>query len=76
VKITIDYRNPTPVHCDVAIFVNGALAGTITLRQEELFHFQHILLNGMSHKYDQFFATGNPGSSHEDLHPVSEQTPS
>jgi len=60
VKITLSYRNPTPVHCDVAVFVNGALAGVLTLRQEELITFQHIIVSGMDEKRDQFLGTGNP----------------
>lgn len=45
-RITLDYRNPTPSHCGVAIFVNGALAGTLTLRQDEIVSFQQILAAG------------------------------
>jgi hypothetical protein len=60
-KITLDYRHPTPSHCDVAVFVNGALAGVLTLRQEELGTFQHIVLHGMDNERDQFLGTGDPG---------------
>lgn len=60
-KITLDYRNPTPSHCDVAVFVNGALTGTLTLRQEELDVFQHIILHGMDDQRDEFLGTGDPG---------------
>ena len=60
-KITLDYRNPSPLHCDVAVFVNGALAGVLRLRQDELGTFQHILNFGMDPRRDEFLGTGNPG---------------
>ena len=59
-KITLDYRNPTPSHCDVAIFVNGAYAGVVTLRQSEVGEFQQVISNGLSLATDVFLATGNP----------------
>lgn len=31
-QITLDYRNPTPSHHDVAVFVNGGCVGILTLR--------------------------------------------
>ena len=60
-KITLDYRNPSPSHCDVAVFVNGALTGVLTLRQEELITFQHIILHGLDKHRDEFLGTGDPG---------------
>ena len=66
-KITLDYRNPTPSHCDVAVFVNGALAGVLTLRQEELLTFQHIIVTGMDSRRDEFLGTGNPDAHAEPL---------
>lgn len=59
-KITLDYRNPTPTHCAVAVFINGALTGTLVLRQEELLPFQMVLSNGLSMPQDEFVSTGNP----------------
>lgn len=59
-NITLDYRNPSPSHCNVAVFINGALTGTLTLRQDELATFQHILIHGMSANRDTFLSTGNP----------------
>jgi hypothetical protein len=61
-KITLDYRKPTPSHCDVAVYVNGALAGILTLRQDELIPFQQIIVNGMRPpgQGDEFLGTGNP----------------
>jgi len=59
-KIHLDYRNPTPSHCDVAFFLDGALAGTLTLRQNELIGFQQVIVNGMHSRFDTFVATGNP----------------
>jgi hypothetical protein len=47
-RITLDYRNPSPSHCNVAVFVNGALAGVLTLRQEELADFQAVIEQGLS----------------------------
>lgn len=60
-KITIDFRNPTPTHCDVAVFVNGAMTGVLTLRQEELGVFQDVLLQGLRFRGDEFLSTGDPG---------------
>jgi len=45
-KISLDYRNPTPSHMQVAVFVNGALAGVLTLRTEEVVPFTKVILNG------------------------------
>lgn len=59
-KITIEYRNPTPTHCTVAIWVNGGFAGELTLRQEELGGFQYILADGCVDGYDEFLAKGDP----------------
>lgn len=42
-RITLDFRNETPAHCDVAVFVEGALAGTITLRREECAPFRRAV---------------------------------
>ena len=58
-RIHFEYKNPTPSHCDIAIFVNGALAGEITLRQGEIITFQDIILHGINPKLDKFNATGN-----------------
>lgn len=61
-KVHLDYRNPTATHCDVAIFLDGALCGTLTLRQLELVPFQQIIVNGINctPTLDDFLATGNP----------------
>ena len=68
-KIKFDYRNATPGHCDVAVFVNGGLAGILRLRQEEIVGFEQIVRAGTT-----FFAcdsfgptTGNPDSAGGDL---------
>lgn len=61
-KITLDFRNPTPSHCDVAVFVNGALTGVLTLRQDELITFQHIVMHGLDWQRDEFLGTGDPGT--------------
>jgi hypothetical protein len=57
-KITLEYRNPTPSHCDVAVFVNGALSGTLTLRQEEVGGFSQILQYGCATGIDTFLSRG------------------
>lgn len=59
-RITLDYRNPTPSHCKVAVFVNGAFAGTLTLRQDEVIGFQQVLRAGLSLSIDTLTVTGNP----------------
>lgn len=46
-KIALDYGNPTPTHCDVAVFVNGALAGVLNMRQEGVDEFQHVIKIGL-----------------------------
>jgi hypothetical protein len=58
VKINFEYRNPTPTHCDVAIFVNGAFTGTLTLRQEEIVIFSMILHAGCVKEFDSFLSSG------------------
>jgi hypothetical protein len=59
-KIHLDYRNPTPSHCDVALYLDGALTGTLKLRQSEVLAFQMVIANGMHSTLDEFLATGNP----------------
>lgn len=65
-KITLEYRNPTATHCDIAVFINGALAGTLTVRQSELDVFQQVIADGLGFKgtaefpADEFSARGNP----------------
>lgn len=59
-KITLEYRNPSPTHCDVVFWVNGDNAGALTLRQEELIPFQHILATGTDNPFDTFLTRGNP----------------
>jgi hypothetical protein len=58
VKIVLEYRDPNPVHCDVAIFVNNALAGVIKLRQDEVGSFQQILSGGCVAGVDEFLSKG------------------
>lgn len=59
-RITLDYRNPSPSHCRVGVFVNGACAGEICLRQEEIVTFQTVIQHGLSMPEDVFRGTGNP----------------
>lgn len=58
--ITLVYRYPTPMHCGVSIFVNGALAGNIILRQSEVGGFQQIVERGCVKGIDTFLAKGSP----------------
>ena len=57
-KIILEYRNPTATHCDVAVFVNGALAGLLTLRQDELGSFDMIIAAGCMKGLDEFSSRG------------------
>ena len=60
-KIALDYRNPTPTHCDVAVFVNGALAGVLNMRQEGVDEFQHVIKIGLHTPGDSLSARDDPG---------------
>jgi hypothetical protein len=64
-KITLDFRNPTPTHCDVAVFVNGAFTGVLKLRQDEVGSFHQVISNGLSLSSDEFLSTGNPNYERE-----------
>jgi len=59
-KITLDYRNPTPSHCDVAFFINGKNVGTLRLGQEDILTFQSIMFDGPDKFLDEVLSTGNP----------------
>jgi hypothetical protein len=59
-RITLEYRNPTPSHCTVVVFVNGAQAGTLRLRQDEIVGFQQIVEHGCAKGIDHFLGRGNP----------------
>ena len=59
-KITIEFRNPTPAHCDVVVFVNGANTGVLRLRQDEVVGFSQILSLGCRGEMDSFVGRGNP----------------
>lgn len=59
-RITLDYRRPTPSHCTIGVFVNGALAGELVLRQDEVVAFQQIVSFGCFATMDSFLSTGNP----------------
>lgn len=58
--VVIDFRHPTPSHCEVRVFLNGGLTGTLTLRQDEIMGFQQILGAGCRSAVDTFRATGDP----------------
>ena len=64
-KITLEYRNPTPVHCDVVVFINGTNTGTLRLRQEEIVSFQTIVDYGCCRGIDTFLSRGNSNPSPE-----------
>ena len=57
IRIALNYRNPTPSHCDVAIFINGALAGVLTLRQNEIAPFRQVISEGMTRHTENLLAT-------------------
>jgi len=57
-KITIEFRNPNHQHCDVAVFINGALTGILKLQQDDLFSFQQILFNGAIKGLDEVISRG------------------
>ena len=57
-KISLDYRNASPMHCDIAVFINGAQAGVIRLRQDEIVSFQQIIAKGCVPSLDTFRCTG------------------
>lgn len=59
-RITLEYRNPSSTHCEVIVFVNGALTGTLVLRQSELGSFEQILSGGCAKGIDEFLSRGNP----------------
>ncbi len=61
IKLMVEYRNPTPAHCDLAVWVNGGFAGTLRLRQEELSTFQDVLINGIGTDVgDEVLFKGSP----------------
>lgn len=62
-KVHLNYRNPTGAHVQVGVFINGALSGTLTLRNEEVEDFQHIMVDGCSNGVDEFRASGHLGPS-------------
>ncbi len=59
-NITLEYRNPTISHCDVAVFINGALSGTLCMRQDEIVKFELVISHGLNLKTDNFLSRGNP----------------
>ena len=59
-RITLDYRHPSPSHCYIGVFVNGACAGELCLRQEEILTFQMVISHGLSLPDDVFKSSGNP----------------
>ena len=59
-RVHLDYRHPTPAHCQVAVFIDGALAGTLCLRQDEVAGFTQIVAGGCVSGIDIFQGTGNP----------------
>lgn len=60
-KVHIKYENPTGAHVQLRLFINGALSGVLTLRNEEVEDFQHIMVDGCSNGVDGFRASGHLG---------------
>ena len=65
-KIYIEYRHPTPIHCNVVVFINGANCGQLVLRQEEIVGFQQILSTGCAKGIDTFISGGHPNYYEEE----------
>jgi hypothetical protein len=65
-RIKLDFRSPTPTHCKVAVFVNGAYTGTLVLRQDEIGSFHQVISNGLSLATDEFLSTGDPNFKRND----------
>lgn len=63
--IVLEYRNPTAGHCSVVVFINGANAGTLRLRQDEIVGFQQIVEGGCVKDIDTFLGRGNPNPPEE-----------
>jgi hypothetical protein len=61
-RVTFAYRHPTPAHCDVAVFLDGAMTGTLRLRQDELPAFRRIVAAGCDVPGNGFFV--ETGVSH------------
>lgn len=57
--IHLRYEHATPSHCDVVIFVNGAQAGRLVLRREEIDGFQRVISQGCVPGLDRFRASGD-----------------
>jgi len=58
-NIVLEYRNPNSEHCTVVVFLNGANAGSLCLRQEEVGSFQQILSGGCVDGIDTFLSRGH-----------------
>ncbi len=61
IDLAIEFRDPTPSHCDVAVWINGAMAGTLRVRQEEVMTLQDLFLRGIQKRAgDTFVSRGSP----------------
>jgi hypothetical protein len=69
-KILLEFRNPTPAHCDVAVFINGACTGTLRLGQEDITNFHSIVSHGCLDGLDTFLSRGNPNPPESDETPI------
>lgn len=58
-NIILEFRNPTPSHCEVAIFLNGAHVGVLRMRQDEVGDFHQIVAHGCARGIDQFMSKGS-----------------
>lgn len=56
-NVHLDYRNQTPAHVHVAIFVNHGLTGVLCLRRDEVQQFESVFRRGLAH--DELRVTGN-----------------
>jgi hypothetical protein len=58
VNIRLHFSNSTTNHCDVGIYIDNELTGTLRLKQTEVVPFQMVIINGLHHT-DAFVATGS-----------------
>jgi hypothetical protein len=57
-KITLEYRNPTPSHVDIAVFINGRNCGTLRVGQDDVIGLQQIISHGCAKGIDEFLGRG------------------
>lgn len=61
-KIHLRADNANGVHTTFTVFVNGANAGKLTMRDTEAASFHQIVASGCSNRVDTFLSTGEWGA--------------